>query len=100
MELLHSKHRQMYVNNLNDALKLYSSTISAIDLPSQVDRQSATKFNGGEHINHSLFWGNLSPASSSDAKPDRAPTSMAAISKTWGSLDEIKAAMGKTLLGQ
>ncbi|KAL7812106.1 Manganese/iron superoxide dismutase [Trichoderma aethiopicum] len=99
MELHHSKHHQTYVTNLNNALKTYSAALSANDVPSQIALQAAIKFNGGGHINHSLFWENLSPASSPDADPASAPELTAEIAKTWGSLDKFKEAMGKALLG-
>ncbi|KKP02047.1 Fe-Mn family superoxide dismutase [Trichoderma harzianum] len=99
MELHHSKHHQAYVTNLNNALKTYATAITANDVPSQIALQAAIKFNGGGHINHSLFWKNLSPSSSADADPASAPTLTAEIDKTWGSLDGFKEAMGKALLG-
>ncbi|KAK5996107.1 Superoxide dismutase [Cladobotryum mycophilum] len=99
MELHHSKHHQAYVTNLNVALKSYATSIAANDIPSQIALQAAIKFNGGGHINHSLFWENLCPASSPDADPQSAPTLVAEINKTWGSFDEFKAAVVKALLG-
>ncbi|CAM1502735.1 Fc.00g075110.m01.CDS01 [Cosmosporella sp. VM-42] len=99
MELHHSKHHQAYVTNLNNALKSYSTATSSNDIAGQIALQGAIKFNGGGHINHSLFWENLTPASSADAKPDSAPTLMAEIAKTWGNLEDFQGAMTKTLLG-
>ncbi|KAH7141381.1 Manganese/iron superoxide dismutase [Dactylonectria estremocensis] len=97
MELHHSKHHQAYVTNLNNALKSYAT--SSNDIVGQIALQNAIKFNGGGHINHSLFWENLAPASSPDANPESAPTLMAEVAKTWGSLEGFQAAMAKTLLG-
>jgi Fe-Mn family superoxide dismutase len=97
MELHHSKHHQTYVTNLNNALKSYAA--ASDDITAQIALQTAIKFNGGGHINHSLFWENLSPASSPDAQPDSAPGLVAEINKVWGSLDAFKAAFGKALLG-
>lgn len=99
MELHHSKHHQAYVNNLNVALNSYAAATSSDDIAAQIGLQAALKFNGGGHINHSLFWENLSPASSPDASPDSAPQLIAEINKTWGGLDAFKTAFGKTLLG-
>ncbi|KAF5979931.1 superoxide dismutase Fe-Mn family [Fusarium coicis] len=99
MELHHSKHHQAYVTNLNAALKNYATATSTNDIAGQIALQSAIKFNGGGHINHSLFWENLSPSSSSDAKPESAPTLSAEISKTWGSIQAFQEAFKKTLLG-
>ena len=49
--------------------------------------QGALKFNGGGHINHSIFWQNLCPANQSGE-----PSSdlMAAINRDFGSLDTLK----------
>ncbi|KAF5608049.1 superoxide dismutase Fe-Mn family [Fusarium subglutinans] len=99
MELHHSKHHQAYVTNLNAALKNYATATSTNDIAGQIALQSAIKFNGGGHINHSLFWENLSPSSSADAKPESAPTLSAEISKTWGSIQAFQEAFKKTLLG-
>jgi len=61
MSLHHQKHHQTYVNGLNDAEKKYAETDSVAE---KITLQAALKFNGGGHINHSLFWKNLAPSSS------------------------------------
>lgn len=99
MELHHGKHHQAYVTNLNAALKSHTDALAANDIPAQIALQQAIKFNGGGHVNHTLFWENLVPASSGDAQPSSAPTLVAEIEKTWGSLDAFKQAVGKALLG-
>ncbi|KAG5929984.1 Mitochondrial manganese superoxide dismutase [Claviceps africana] len=99
MELHHGKHHQAYVTNLNNALKTYAAATASNDLAGQIALQNAIKFNGGGHINHSLFWENLTPASSAEANPQSAATLMAAIDQTWGSLSDFKAAFTKALLG-
>ncbi|UNI17898.1 Superoxide dismutase [Purpureocillium takamizusanense] len=101
MELHHSKHHQTYVNNLNAALKTYATASSSGDIAGQIALQGAIKFNGGGHINHTLFWENLAPASSPEAADPQssAPTLIAAITQTWGGLTEFKAAFSKALLG-
>lgn len=80
MELHHSKHHQTYVNNLNNAVLAYGSA-SSKDVAEQIALQSVIKFNGGGHINHSLFWDNLTPATSPDADPKSAPELTAEINK-------------------
>ncbi|KAK7213050.1 hypothetical protein V2G26_020228 [Clonostachys chloroleuca] len=99
MELHHSKHHQTYVTNLNNDIKTYASAVASNDIAGQIALQAAIKFNGGGHINHSLFWENLAPSSSPDADPGSAPLLVAEIQKVWGSLDGFKAAFTKTLLG-
>ncbi|KAL1900802.1 Superoxide dismutase [Mn], mitochondrial [Ceratocystis pirilliformis] len=99
MELHHSKHHQAYVTNLNAALGSLSTAISTADVPSQVALQAAIKFNGGGHINHSLFWENLAPTGSAATDPKSASQLSAAIVKTWGDLEAFKQAFNAALLG-
>ncbi|KAJ2895321.1 manganese and iron superoxide dismutase [Zalerion maritima] len=95
MDLHHSKHHATYVANLNAALASYSSA----SVPDQIALQAAIKFNGGGHINHSLFWANLTPASSPDANPQAAPQLIKSIGETWGSVGGLQAAVKAAALG-
>lgn len=95
MELHHGKHHQTYVNNLNKAFESYKAS----PLQDRFTVLSALNFNGGGHINHSLFWENLTPAGSPDSRADAAPKLVAEITKTWGGLDQFKAAFSASLLG-
>lgn len=61
MDLHYNKHHQGYVTNLNKALEQYAEAEQKNDLPTLISLQSAIKFNGGGHINHSIFWTNLAP---------------------------------------
>ncbi|KAL4447307.1 hypothetical protein ABPG77_007340 [Micractinium sp. CCAP 211/92] len=61
MELHHKKHHQAYVNNVNKALEQYQEAEHKDDVAKMIALQSAIKFNGGGHINHSLFWKMLCP---------------------------------------
>lgn len=99
MELHHGKHHQAYVTNLNKALASHATAVAAHDIAGQIALQQTIKFNGGGHINHSLFWKNLAPAGSDDARPDAATELVAAIEKTWESLDGFKRAFSAALLG-
>ncbi len=65
-EIHYTKHHQTYVNNLNAAYDKISTAIKNNDVQSQIDLQQSIRFNGGGHINHSLFWENLTPANSKD----------------------------------
>lgn len=82
MELHHSKHHQTYVTNLNAALKSQAEAVKSNDIPQQVALLQAIKFNGGGHINHSLFWQNLAPSASSNRGD--APQLSKAIEQHWG----------------
>ncbi|RYY47289.1 MAG: superoxide dismutase, partial [Actinomycetales bacterium] len=61
MELHHSKHHQNYVNGLNTALEKLEESRAAgsYDTINLLEKNLA--FNLGGHINHSIFWKNLSP---------------------------------------
>ncbi|KAF3940855.1 hypothetical protein ABW19_dt0206993 [Dactylella cylindrospora] len=89
MELHHSKHHATYVLNLNKALSA----------PKAANTQSLIHFNGGGHINHSIFWKNLTPASSPDASTSAAPTLMVAIEEEFGSFADFQAKFNAALLG-
>jgi len=99
MELHHSKHHAAYVTNLNSALSSHIAAVASGDVASQIALQAAIKFNGGGHINHSLFWQNLAPAGTKEAAPDAAPSLSVEIEKTWGGVDGFKKAFGTALLG-
>lgn len=99
MELHHSKHHQTYVTNLNKALETQAAALKQGQLQDSAALLSAIRFNGGGHINHSLFWENLTPSSSCDAKLEAAPKLQAAIKSTWGSFDKFKEAFSAALLG-
>lgn len=61
MNLHYNKHHAGYVNNLNKALKEYAEAEKKNDLKAMIKLQQAIKFNGGGHLNHSIFWTNLAP---------------------------------------
>lgn len=88
MEIHYSKHHQTYVNNLNKALKEYYEAESKGDLPKQISLQKAIKFNGGGHINHSIFWTNLAPKNGGGGNPPSGKLAEA-INKSFGSLDKF-----------
>ena len=61
MELHHSKHHATYVKGLNAALEQQADAQARGDVSALVALQPALKFNGGGHLNHSIFWTNLCP---------------------------------------
>ena len=91
-------HHQTYVTNLNKALEATVAATASGSLQDAAAQLSAIRFNGGGHINHSLFWEGLTPASSPDAQPSAAPKLQAAINSTWGSYDKFIAAFTTALL--
>jgi len=61
MELHHSKHHQTYVTNLNAAEEQLQEAVSKNNVSKIISLQGALRFNGGGHLNHSIFWKNLTP---------------------------------------
>lgn len=63
MEIHYTKHHAAYVNNFNIALEKADDFMRKDDLPALLALQGAMRFNGGGHINHSLFWPQFKPKS-------------------------------------
>lgn len=47
---------QAYINNLNAAMEKLADAEAKGDVTAIVQLQAAIKFNGGGHLNHSIFW--------------------------------------------
>lgn len=62
MKIHHTKHHAAYVNNLNITEEKLAEAIHRNDTSTIIQLQGALKFNGGGHLNHSIFWKNLSPS--------------------------------------
>jgi len=88
MSLHYNKHHAAYVANLNKALEQLAVAEKNNDLSQMVALQSAIKFNGGGHINHSIFWTNLAPVNKGGGVPPKGPLKEA-IDKKFGSLDKF-----------
>ncbi|GAA5929082.1 superoxide dismutase SOD2 [Sporobolomyces koalae] len=99
MELHHSKHHAAYVTNFNKASEDLSAAIQAQDVKKSIALQAAIKFNGGGHINHSLFWENLAPTSNGGGQfPSSGPLADL-VNKDFGGLDGLKKAVNTAALG-
>lgn len=98
MTIHHTKHHQAYVNNLNAALEGKEGADKSLEeiLASVSTYGPAVRNNGGGHYNHSLFWSILSPTPQSKPSGDLAE----AITKTFGSLEDLKAEVKKAGMGQ
>nr|ACB54690.2 mitochondrial manganese superoxide dismutase [Dimocarpus longan]ACM17484.2 manganese superoxide dismutase [Dimocarpus longan]ADK70384.2 mitochondrial manganese superoxide dismutase [Dimocarpus longan] len=88
MQLHHQKHHQAYVTNYNKALEQLDQAISKGDTSTVVKLQSAIKFNGGGHVNHSIFWKNLAPANEGGGEPPKSSLGWA-IDTHFGSLEAL-----------
>lgn len=89
MQLHHSKHHQTYVTNLNVAEEKLNEAIAKKDTVSQIALQGALKFNGGGHVNHSIFWTNLVSNKKSGGQLESGPL-LTAINRDFGSLEEFQ----------
>ncbi|QRW13627.1 superoxide dismutase, Fe-Mn family [Ceratobasidium sp. AG-Ba] len=99
MTLHHKKHHQTYVNGYNTAVeKLGNLTGKPESAREQIALQAAIKFNGGGHVNHSLFWKNLAPASGAGGKLKPGPLADA-INRDFGSFDNFKQEFTTASLG-
>ena len=85
MELHHSKHHQAYVTGANAALEAMEKARSEDNFATLPKLQKDLAFNLGGHVNHSIFWKNLSPSSSAP-EGDLA----AAITEFFGSFEAFK----------
>ncbi|CAN6674417.1 superoxide dismutase [Mn], mitochondrial [Trichomonascus vanleenenianus] len=97
MKLHHDVHHKAYVTNLNAAIKEQGIAYESNNITAQIEFQSKIKFNGGGHINHSLFWQNLAPANSTDVHVGHELKH--AIEQEWGSFDKFEAEFTQTLMG-
>ncbi|KAI8105946.1 hypothetical protein M9434_000524 [Picochlorum sp. BPE23] len=86
MELHHKKHHQTYVTNLNSFLEQLAEAEHAGDVNKMIALQSAIKFNGGGHLNHSMFWEMLCPPGSSEPPQGKL---LDMIERDFGSLDTM-----------
>jgi Fe-Mn family superoxide dismutase len=87
MELHHSKHHQTYVNAANDVLDKLAAARDTGDYGAIVGLEKTLAFNLGGHVNHSIFWNNLSPDGGDKPTGDLA----AALDEHFGSFDAFRA---------
>ncbi|WP_166346032.1 superoxide dismutase [Phytoactinopolyspora limicola] len=95
MELHHSKHHQTYVNGTNSALEQMAEARAAEKLETVNLLQKNLAFNLAGHVNHTVFWNNMSPEGGD--KPDGELG--AAIDEFFGSFDGFRAHFTAAALG-
>ncbi len=95
MELHHSKHHQAYVTGANNALAQLAEARDAGALGNVNKLEKDLAFNLGGHVNHSVFWTNMSPDGGDKPVGDLA----AAIDDQFGSFDKFVAHFTATALG-
>ncbi|OAY38252.1 superoxide dismutase [Mn], mitochondrial [Manihot esculenta] len=92
MRLHHQKHHQTYITNYNKALEQLHDAMEKGDSATVVKLHSAIKFNGGGHINHSIFWKNLAPTREGGGEPPHGSLARA-IDTDFGSLEKLTQTM-------
>ncbi|WP_127793524.1 superoxide dismutase [Agromyces sp. LHK192] len=95
MELHHSKHHQAYVTGANTALAQLAEARESGNLANVNKLEKDLSFNLGGHVNHSIFWTNLSPNGGDKPTGELA----AAIDDQFGSFDAFQAHFTATALG-
>jgi Fe-Mn family superoxide dismutase len=95
MELHHDKHHATYVSGANTALEKMAAARASGDLGTVNQLSKNLAFNLGGHVNHSIFWANLSPDGGD--KPDGELA--AAIDEHFGSFDGFRTHFEAAALG-
>ena len=86
MELHHDKHHATYVAGANTALEKMAEARANGDGAAAAKLSKDLQFNLGGHVNHSVFWQNLSPEGSDKPTGELA----AAIEDHFGSFDAFR----------
>jgi superoxide dismutase, Fe-Mn family len=95
MELHHDKHHLAYVNGANSALDALAEARDKNDLTMVNKFQKDLAFNLAGHVNHTVFWKNMSPEGGDKPTGDLA----AAIDEYFGSFDAFRAHYTASALG-
>ena len=95
MELHHDKHHQAYVTGANTALEQLAEARDTDHLGSVNLLEKNLAFNLGGHVNHTVFWPNMSPDGGD--KPDGELA--AAVDDQFGSFDAFRAQFTAAALG-
>jgi Fe-Mn family superoxide dismutase len=96
MELHHAKHHQAYVKGANDAIDQLAEARDTGSIGRTVNLlEKNLAFNLAGHVNHSVFWPNMSPDGGD--KPDGELG--AAIDEFFGSFDAFRAHFTANALG-
>jgi superoxide dismutase, Fe-Mn family len=95
MELHHSKHHQAYVAGTNTALEQLAEARSSNALGTVNMLSKNLAFNLAGHVNHSVFWTNMSPDGGDKPTGELA----SAIDEFFGSFDAFRAHFAAVALG-
>lgn len=95
MELHHGKHHQAYVTGANTALAQLAEARDTGNLGNVNKLEKDLAFNLGGHVNHSIFWTNMSPNGGDKPTGELASS----IEQNFGSFDKFQAHFAATALG-
>lgn len=95
MELHHSKHHQAYVTGANTALAQLAEARDSGSLANVNKLEKDLAFNLGGHVNHSIFWTNMSPDGGDKPVGELA----AAIDDHFGGFDKFQAHFTAAAMG-
>ena len=95
MQLHHDKHHQAYVTGANTALEKLAEARDTGDYANVNKFEKDLAFNLGGHVNHSIFWTNLSPEGGGQPEGELA----AAIDEFFGSFEGFQKHFAANALG-
>ncbi len=95
MQLHHDKHHQAYVTGANTALEQLAEARDSGNLAAVNKLEKDLAFNVGGHVNHTIFWNNLSPEGGERPEGELA----AAIDEFFGSFEKFQAHFTATAMG-
>lgn len=98
MEIHHSKHHQTYVNNLNVLHEKLDDAVAKGDVSAIITLQQGIKFNGGGHLNHSIFWNNLTAPSKGGGELEKGDL-LTLIDTQYGSLEVLQKTLAAATVG-
>ncbi|GAB2553386.1 superoxide dismutase [Leucobacter ruminantium] len=87
MQLHHDKHHQAYVTGANTALEQLAEARESENLAAVNKLEKDLAFNLGGHVNHTVFWNNLSPDGGGEPEGELAE----AIKDQFGSFAKFQA---------
>jgi len=100
MKIHHQGHHKAYVTNYNKAVEDFLDAQSKGDVSKVASLQGAIRFNGGGHINHSIFWTNLAPPKNGGGHlPDNKSKLSEQVHRDFGSFENLIAEFSKKSAG-
>ena len=95
MQLHHDKHHQAYVTGANTALEQLAEARDSDNLAAVNKLEKDLAFNLGGHVNHTIFWNNLSPEGGGRPEGELA----SAIDEYFGDFEKFQKHFTATALG-